>query len=743
MTAENEIGRHIEAAARALLGDPNQRLSKKNDLRFGTSGSFSVNPSTGQWYDHESKEGGGVLALIERQQGLKGSEAVEWLRSIGCAITDNRPQNVQRRPSGGDSRRYDDPPPPSGPEDYGRPVYGDAGNAVPEPNDPAAAALRAGPTRVYAYEDMSGDLVLEVCRYEWLEDGKKKKTFRQRRPPGPKDKPKDVRQGYIWNLKNIELVPYGLPRLSHSIQNGETILICEGEKDVETLWEWGLAATCNPQGSGKWPEEFGKYFQAAKRVILCEDNDEAGRTHVSVVGSALKRQGIDVRVIDFRSMPPKSDVTDWRDAGGTEDEFLDLMSNAKRWTPEVPKSNYGALRWVDMDQPGPEVEWLWDNFLTQHDKSIIGGESQSGKSFLGINLGLHIALGRPFMGHDTAAGLVCYQAGESARGARRRMRAFRDEYDVPADREVPFVLLSKRIDLFSRDSGDVQGLIDEVKGWQAYYIDHPLRWLCIDTLARASVGAEENSAKDMGIVLDNLDKLEQSLGCAVSAVHHMNAVGSKLRGSSAVFANVEQVLVISRDQETNVRTLRVSKMKDDADGGTINFELKVRNLGQDVKGKPITSCVVMPAGWKTGQAVPDAPDPAASRRFKLRSREVEPFLAILRALKDHGEVPPADLAEKYGMPPERRVVRWPHVLTAYEAGTNEHDPEKIQKALSDAGTKLRQYHVIERENPFIWWTGRPVDGFVETYPPRAREKKQDPATERRPDVDDAPIDDFL
>ena len=106
-------------------------------------------------------------------------------------------------------------------------------------------------------------------------------------------------------------------------------------------------------------------------------------------------------------------------------------------------------------------------------------------------------------------------------------------------------------------------------------------------------------------------------------------------------------------------------------------------------------------------------------------------------------VPPADLAEKYGMPPERRVVRWPHVLTAYEAGTNEHDPDKIQKALSDAGTKLRQYHVVERENPYIWWTGRPVDGFVETYPPKAREKKPDPATERRPDIDDAPIDDFI
>lgn len=723
MAEDSAIGRHIEAAAAAIFGEPNRRLSKKNDTRYGAQGSFSVRPDTGQWYDHESKEGGGVLDLIKREKGITGKDAIEWLRSIGCHIDDRQgyaPQRQQRPPV------TDHGPAPAPWDDDPRESYGGEPSSQRGGADPAAEALRGPPTKIYPYEDPEGNIVLEVCRYEWIgDDGKKKKTFRQRRPPGPHDKPRDVKGGYVWNLKDTALVPYRLPQLMNAIEDGETLCVVEGERDADTLAAFDLAATCNPQGAGKWPDELTGYFQRAKRVVLFEDNDEAGRKHVSVVGAALKRAGIDVRLVRFEDLPPKSDVTDWIEGGATEDQLLDRIAKAEPWKPALPKTNYGAVRWQDIDTPGPEVEWLWDGYLTQNDKSIIGGESQAGKSFLAINLGLHIALGTPFLGETVAQGLVCYQAGESARGARRRLRAFRDQYDIEPGRHVPFVLLSKRIDLFSRDSGDVQGLIDEVKAWQSYYIDDPLRWVCIDTLARASVGAEENSAKDMGIVLDNIDKIEQALGCAVSAVHHMNATGGKLRGSTAVFANVEQVLAISRDPETKIRTLRVTKMKDEADGGEVKFELKVRDLGVDSKGKKVTSCVVVPSG----QAQDMPGDQTGQRKlFRLRKNETDTFLAVLAALRDRGEIPPADIADKFNIPPGRRVVRWAHVVEKYAATTNENDPDEIAKILAGVGSRLRQFRVLERQNPFIWWTGKPVEGFPETYPERAS-----PLPAREPD----------
>jgi hypothetical protein len=43
------------------------------------------------------------------------------------------------------------------------------------------------------------------------------------------------------------------------------------------------------------------------------------------------------------------------------------------------------LAWEDLDAPGPEHEYLIDGLLTVGDKSIIGGPSRSGKSFLSID----------------------------------------------------------------------------------------------------------------------------------------------------------------------------------------------------------------------------------------------------------------------------------------------------------------------------------------------------------------------
>src|SRR6516162_9025150 len=75
----------IEPVAMRLIGDKhNKRLSKPGvELRFGTNGSLSVKPKSGEWYDHENNIGGGVLDLIVRELGGTNAEAMEWLRRQG------------------------------------------------------------------------------------------------------------------------------------------------------------------------------------------------------------------------------------------------------------------------------------------------------------------------------------------------------------------------------------------------------------------------------------------------------------------------------------------------------------------------------------------------------------------------------------------------------------------------------------------------------------------------------------
>jgi hypothetical protein len=79
----------------ALLGEPNQAMSTDRDLRFGSNGSVSVmisGPKAGSWYDHESRVGGDLLALIERERGGHFRDAVEFAeRFIGQAPVDPAP----------------------------------------------------------------------------------------------------------------------------------------------------------------------------------------------------------------------------------------------------------------------------------------------------------------------------------------------------------------------------------------------------------------------------------------------------------------------------------------------------------------------------------------------------------------------------------------------------------------------------------------------------------------------------
>src|SRR5262245_48485762 len=69
--------------ARRVLGQENKRLSTRNELRFGTHGSTSVDLEKGTFFDHEANRGGGILDLINRKIGGDHSDAIRWLSEEG------------------------------------------------------------------------------------------------------------------------------------------------------------------------------------------------------------------------------------------------------------------------------------------------------------------------------------------------------------------------------------------------------------------------------------------------------------------------------------------------------------------------------------------------------------------------------------------------------------------------------------------------------------------------------------
>ncbi|MDE2716830.1 MAG: hypothetical protein OXI33_07425 [Chloroflexota bacterium] len=62
------------AVAGCLLGEPSSRSSR--ELRWGRKGSFRLKLDTGTWTDFEAGDGGGVLALVMREERLDKAGAL-------------------------------------------------------------------------------------------------------------------------------------------------------------------------------------------------------------------------------------------------------------------------------------------------------------------------------------------------------------------------------------------------------------------------------------------------------------------------------------------------------------------------------------------------------------------------------------------------------------------------------------------------------------------------------------------
>ena len=91
---------------------------------------------------------------------------------------------------------------------------------------------------------------------------------------------------------------YHLPEVLEAIKKGETIYVCEGEKDADNLRKLGLQATTNPMGAGKWRPEYSESLTGANVVIL-PDKDEPGRKHAAQVAQSLIGKAKSIKVLEL------------------------------------------------------------------------------------------------------------------------------------------------------------------------------------------------------------------------------------------------------------------------------------------------------------------------------------------------------------------------------------------------------------------------------------------------------------
>lgn len=180
----------------------------------------------------------------------------------------------------------------------------------------------------YDYKNEAGKLKFQCVRIESVDnEGKKSKTFRQRQPDGKGE--------WLWNISNppVEKFLYRLPELLNSASD-ESIFIAEGEKDVDSLFDLGVIATCNPLGAGKWESGYNKFLHNRRCVIL-PDNDEPGKSHSARIAKSLIGTAAEIKILNLPDLAEKADITDWISAGGTRKELLSLVQQTPVFTENI------------------------------------------------------------------------------------------------------------------------------------------------------------------------------------------------------------------------------------------------------------------------------------------------------------------------------------------------------------------------------------------------------------------------
>ena len=255
--------------------------------------------------------------------------------------------------------------------------------------------------------------------------------------------------------------------------------------------------------------------------------------------------------------------------------------------PDGPEPGTASSDFLEYDAEAlhqlPELEWLVKGFIPMRSVTTTTGQSGAGKSFVALGMMAAIANGDRWFGNICRQTDVVYITLEGEFGVSGRIKAWELENQRKFPANVKILTQNPSRPVFQMNSpASISRLAAQIpKG----------SFVVIDTLNQAAPGMDENSSKDMGLILQGAKRLGTLIDGTVHLISHVGKDASKgPRGHSSFGAALDAAITVCRTKTG--REIRLTKCKDGKDGITYTFDLEQVAIGMDSAGEVITSCVV-------------------------------------------------------------------------------------------------------------------------------------------------------
>ncbi len=399
--------------------------------------------------------------------------------------------------------------------------------------------------RPYDYRDANRELLFQVVRYE-------PKDFRQRRPDGT--------GGWIWNLKGVPRVLYGLPDI-HGADEDKWVFVVEGEKDADNVAALGLVATTCPGGAGKWGLLSDDAALHGRRLAIIPDKDEPGRKHAEDVAQRLCGKAAEVRILELPG--EAKDVSDWlelldsKEPGDLAGALVKMAEAAPVWTPETRHANSGPIPvLVCLADVEPEqVQWLWPKRIPLGKLTLLVGDPNLGKSLITLDMAARVSMGRGWPDavstEDSHGGVVLLTAEDDlADTVRPRLDA--------AGAEVSRIRALESVKRRNVETGDARQTPFNLKAdlpalEEAVRSTPQCRLVVIDPISAYLSGTDSHKNTDMRGVLAPLAELAARHKVAVVCVTHLRKGDGpamyRTMGSLAFVAAARSAYVVMPDRD--------------------------------------------------------------------------------------------------------------------------------------------------------------------------------------------------